>query len=207
MRIAGLVLTVFLAVFATGAAAADAPAIPAPGTTPPPAGPKVLISTDQGDILLQLDAVHAPATVANFLRYAREGHYDGTIVYRVVPGFVIQAGSWEPDLRTRDVHAPIPLESGLANLRGTVAMARGDTPVSATAEFFINLADNPALDRQADDSAGTTGYAVFGQVIQGMDTVDKIAAVPLGDHGPFAGAAPATPIVITHVVVLPDAAP
>ncbi|MEJ0040741.1 MAG: peptidylprolyl isomerase [Rhizomicrobium sp.] len=86
-------------------------------------------------------------------------------------------------------------------------MARGDAPASATAEFFINLADNAALDSQANDTTGATGYAVFGQVVSGMDTVDKIAAVPLGDHGPFAGAAPVTPIVIAHVTVLPDAAP
>jgi len=197
MRIAGLVLTGFFVVFAGRALADDVPV----------AGPKVLISTDQGDILLQLDAVHAPLTVANFLRYAREGHYDGTIFYRVVPGFVIQAGSWEPNLQTRAVHPSIPLEAGQPNLRGTVAMARGDTPASATAEFFINLADNPALDRQANDTANATGYAVFGQVIEGMDAVDKIAAVPLGDHGPFPGAAPVTPIVINHVVVLPDTAP
>jgi len=180
-----------------------------PGSPPPaaPPGPKILISTDMGDIEIQLDAAHAPVTVANFLRYAHEGHYDGTIFYRVVPGFVIQAGSWEPNLQTRAVHPPIPLEAGLPNLRGTVAMARGDAPVSATAEFFINLADNSPLDRQASDTAGTTGYAVFGQVIAGMDTVDKIAAVPVGDHGPFPGAAPVTPIVITHILFLPDTAP
>ncbi len=201
MRIAGFLLTAFLAVFAGGARAADAPMAAAP------AGPKVMISTNMGDITLQLDPVHAPATVANFLRYVHEGHYDGTIFYRVVPGFVIQAGSWEPNLQTRGVHDPIPLEAGLPNLRGAVAMARGDAPASATAEFFIDLVDNAALDRQPSDTANTTGYAVFGQVIAGMDTVDRIAAVPLGDHGPFPGAGPVTPIVISHVVVQPDTAP
>ena len=201
MRIAGIVLTAFVVAFAGAARADDVPPASAPS------GPKVMISTDMGDIELQLDPMHAPATVANFLRYAKEGHYDGTIFYRVVPGFVIQAGSWEPNLQTRGVHEPVALEAGLSNLRGTVAMARGDTPASATAEFFINLADNAALDRQANDTANTTGYAVFGQVIAGMDVVDKIAAVPLGDHGPFPGFAPVTPIVITHIVILPDTAP
>ncbi|MEI9990628.1 MAG: peptidylprolyl isomerase [Rhizomicrobium sp.] len=201
MRFVSLIAAALL--WSGAALAQEAP--PAPAAAP--AGPKVVISTDMGDIVLRLDAVHAPATVANFLRYAQEGHFDGTIVYRVVPGFVIQAGSWEADLQTRPVYPPIPLEAGLPNLRGTVAMARGDTPVSATAEFFINLADNPALDRQPGDTAGTTGYAVFGQVVDGMDVADKIAAVPLGDHGPFAGAAPVTPIVISHVTVVPDTAP
>ena len=201
MRFAGPVLAALVLLFARGAAADEASPPPAPS------GPKVVISTDMGDIEIQLDAVHAPLTVANFLRYAHEGHYDGTIFYRVVAGFVIQAGSWEPNLQTRAVHSPIPLEAGLSNLRGTIAMARGDTPASATAEFFINLVDNPALDRQASDSANTTGYAVFGQVVAGMDVVDKIAAVPVGDHGPFAGAAPVTPVVINHILFLPDTAP
>jgi cyclophilin family peptidyl-prolyl cis-trans isomerase len=174
-----------------------------------PPGPRVLIQTSLGDIVLQLDAAHAPATVANFVTYAREGHFDGTVFYRVVPGFVIQAGSWDAAQQTRAVHPPIPLEAdnGLHNLRGAVAMARGDAPASATAEFFIDLADNTALDHQASDTANTTGYAVFGRVVEGMDTVDKIAAVPLGDNGPFKGAAPATPVTISRVVVLPDTAP
>lgn len=168
-----------------------------------PTGPKVVIATTMGDITLEFDPVHAPATVANFLRYAKEGHFDGTVIYRVVPGFVIQAGSWDADVHTRPVHDPIALESGQPNLRGTVAMARADDPASATAEFFINLADNPALDRSAADagSAATTGYAVFGKVVAGMDVVDKIATVALGDHGPMAGAAPVDPITITKVSV------
>jgi cyclophilin family peptidyl-prolyl cis-trans isomerase len=180
-------------------------------TTPPPAaatGPRVLIATSMGDITLQLDAVHAPVTAANFLRYVKEGHYDGTVVYRVVPGFVIQAGSWDADVHARPVHEPIALEAnnGLGNVRGAVAMARLD-PNSATAEFFIDLADNAALDHQASDTANSTGYAVFAHVVSGMDVVDKIAGVPLGDHGPMPGAAPVDPITITKVTVLPDTAP
>lgn len=166
--------------------------------------PKVLIATSMGDITLQLDRTHAPLTVDNFLRYVNEGHFEGTVVYRVVPGFVIQAGSWDANVQARPAHDPIPLEAnnGLSNVRGSVAMARGDAPASATAEFFIDLADNSALDQQASDTGNTTGYAVFGQVIAGMDVVDRIAAVPLGDHGPMPGAAPIDPIVIRKVSVL-----
>jgi peptidyl-prolyl cis-trans isomerase A (cyclophilin A) len=197
MRPFSCLLALFLAVLPAAAFADGAPV----------AGPKVLIETSLGDIMLQLDPVHAPLTVANFLRYAREGHFDGTVVYRVVPGFVIQAGSWDADVKARPAHDPIPLESGVSNLRGSVAMARADAPDSATAEFFINLADNALLDRHEGDSGPTTGYAVFGQVVSGMDVVDKIAAVPLGDHGPMPGAAPVDPITIMKVTLLPDTAP
>jgi peptidyl-prolyl cis-trans isomerase A (cyclophilin A) len=166
---------------------------------------QVLIQTSMGDITLQLDPVHAPLTVANFESYVKDGHFDGTMIYRVVPGFVIQAGSYDADGGHRTVRKPIPLEAnnGLKNVRGAVAMARGDDPASATAEFFIDLADDPALDPSATDTANTTGYAVFGNVVSGMDVVDKIAAVPLGDNGPMKGAAPVTPIVITKVSLLP----
>lgn len=197
MRIATIFLAAVLSLLPAVALAGDVPV----------SGPKVKIATTLGDITLQLNPVHAPLTVANFLRYAKEGHFDGTVVYRVVPGFVIQAGSWDADVNPRAVHDPIPLEAGVANLRGTVAMARGDTPASATAEFFINLADNAALDRDAADSNGTTGYAVFGNVVAGMDVVDKIAAVPLGDHGPMKGAAPVDPVTILKVSLVADSTP
>jgi len=172
----------------------------------------VLIQTSLGDITVALDRAHAPKTVDNFLRYVSEGHYDGTLVYRVVPGFVIQAGSFDSATNTRPVHDPIPLEAGngLSNQRGTIAMARETDPDSATAEFFINLADNTRLDRLPDDSEGSTGYAVFGHVITGMDVVDKIGAVPLGPGGPMPGAFPVDPVKIEKVTVLatvPAAAP
>jgi cyclophilin family peptidyl-prolyl cis-trans isomerase len=186
-----LLAFVFLAFATATAQAADAP--------------KVLIETSLGDVTLQLDPAHAPATVANFLRYVHAGHFDGTVVYRVVPGFVIQMGSYDADVQARPVEAPVALEAnnGLRNLRGTVAMAREDDTNSATAEFFINLADNPALDHKASDPGNTTGYAVFGQVVAGMDVVDKIAGVALGDHGPMPGAAPVVPVIIRKVSVLP----
>ncbi|HEY0302067.1 MAG TPA: peptidylprolyl isomerase [Rhizomicrobium sp.] len=180
---------------------------PLPVLAENPLGPKVLIATSMGDITLQLDQAHAPQTVANFLRYAKEGHFDGTVVYRVVPGFVIQAGSWTADVTYRPVHDGVPLETGLPNLRGTIAMARGDDPASGTAEFFINLADNGALNADPAAPPNTTGYAVFGSVIGGMDVADKIAAVPLGDNGPMKGAAPVEPITIVKVSVVPDAVP
>jgi cyclophilin family peptidyl-prolyl cis-trans isomerase len=177
--------------------------------SPAPTGPRVLISTTMGDIMLELDPVHAPVTTANFLRYVKERHFDGTVVYRVVPGFVVQAGSFDANVRGRPVHEPIALEAnnGLLNTRGSVAMARGDAPVSATAEFFVDLADNPALDHQPSDTANTTGFAVFGHVVSGMDVVDKIAAVPLGDRGPMPGQAPVDPITITKVTRLQEPAP
>jgi cyclophilin family peptidyl-prolyl cis-trans isomerase len=168
-------------------------------------GPRVLIATSLGDITLQLDPAHAPATVDNFLRYVKDSHYDGTVVYRVVPGFVIQMGSYDADVQVRPVRDPIPLEAnnGLSNARGSAAMAREDDPNTATAEFFINLADNRSLDHRTDDPGNTTGYAVFAKVVAGMDVVDRIAAVALGDHGPMPGAAPVDPVIIRKVTVLP----
>jgi cyclophilin family peptidyl-prolyl cis-trans isomerase len=168
------------------------------------AAPKVLFQTNLGEIIFELDREHAPATVANFLRYVTEGHFDGTVFYRVVPGFVIQAGSFDAEGKPRGVHDPIPLETATtaSNARGTMAMGHGDDPNSARAEFFINLVDNKAIDRQPDDFDNKTGYAVFGHVASGMDVVDAIAALPLGGVGPFPGAAPLTPAVIQKASVL-----
>jgi len=165
---------------------------------------KVVMETSSGAITIELDESHAPKTVQNFLRYVAEHHFDGTVVYRVVPGFVIQAGSYEADGRSREVHDPIPLEAnnGLSNLRGTLAMARTD-PDTATAEFFINLADNHDLDHHANDSGNSTGYAVFGRVVSGMEVVDRIAAVPVGGVGPFPSQAPIKPITILRISVAP----
>ena len=168
----------------------------------------VLIQTSLGDITVELDHARAPKTVDNFLRYVSEGHYDGTLVYRVAPHFVIQAGSYDPaTTNMRPAHDPIPLEAGngLSNVRGTIAMARETEPNTATAEFFINLVDNTRLDRQPDDADGTTGYAVFGHVITGMDIVDRIGSVPLAPGGPMPGAFPAEPVKIVKVSVIPAA--
>lgn len=169
--------------------------------TPPP---RATIETSLGNIVVELDPEHTPATVANFIRYAKEGHFDGTVFYRVVPGFVIQAGSYDAEGKSHPIHEAIPLETANAasNLRGTITMARADEPNSAMAEFFINLADNPGLDRMPDDHDNKTGYATFGHVVEGMDVVDKIAMVPLmGGVGPFPDAAPAMPVTILKVTV------
>jgi cyclophilin family peptidyl-prolyl cis-trans isomerase len=167
------------------------------------------IQTSLGTITVSLDAAHAPRTVANFVRYAHEGHFDGTVIYRVVPGFVIQMGSYDVKGSAKATHDPIVLETatGLTNARGTLSMARSD-PNSATAEFFINLSDNASLDPTSGAPPNTTGYAVFGHVTGGMDVVDKIAAVPLGGTaGPFPPeASPLEPVTITKVTVT-DTAP
>jgi len=169
------------------------------------AAPKVVFETSMGNFVLELDREHAPATVENFLRYVREGHFEGTVFYRVVPGFIIQAGSFGADGKPRGVHDPIPLETANTppNSRGAITMAHGDDPNSARAEFFINLADNTSLDRLPDDLENKTGFSAFGRVIEGMEIVDAIAMAPLnGGVGPFPDAAPMTPIVIQKVDIL-----
>ncbi len=143
---------------------------------------KVKLSTSMGDIVLQLDAQKAPMTVANFVEYVKAGQYNGTVFHRVIDGFMVQGGGMTPDLQEKPVRAPIKLEAknGLSNVRGSVAMARTGIPDSATAQFFINLGDNLRLD--AANAADGNGYAVFGQVIEGMDVVDKIKTVPVGNR-------------------------
>jgi peptidyl-prolyl cis-trans isomerase A (cyclophilin A) len=158
---------------------------------------KVRLATSAGDIVLELNADKAPKSVANFVQYVNAGHYDGTIFHRVIENFMIQGGGFTPDGAQRPVRAPIALEAGngLSNLRGTLAMARTAVPDSATAQFFINVVDNPRLD-----TAGG-GYAVFGKVVTGMDIVDKIKGVATANRGgPFQDR-PVTDVVITKATV------
>ena len=161
---------------------------------------KVRLDTSMGEIVMQLDAAKAPKSVANFLEYAKAGHFDGTIFHRVIPNFMIQGGGFDAEMNQKPVRAPIPLESknGLTNLRGSVAMARTNVPDSATAQFFINLKDNAFLD--SANSPDGTGYAVFGKVVSGMDVVDKIWAVPTGNKGPHQNV-PVTPVMIRKASV------
>ncbi len=170
------------------------------GATAPAWAQKVRLSTSRGDIVLQLDAQRAPKTVANFIQYVKSGHYDGTIFHRVIDGFMIQGGGMDAKLREKPTAAPIPLEArnGLANVRGSVAMARTADPNSATAQFFINVRDNPFLD--AANARDGNGYAVFGRVVQGMDVVDKIRGVPTGNVGPYQNV-PLEPITINQATV------
>jgi peptidyl-prolyl cis-trans isomerase A (cyclophilin A) len=144
---------------------------------------KVKLDTSEGVIVLELDRERAPRTVDNFLAYVSAKHYDGVIFHRVIENFMLQTGGYKADLSEKPTRPPIPLESrnGLSNLRGTVAMARTNNPNSATAQFFINLNDNAFLD-QANARDGE-GYAVFGKVIDGLEVVDKIRAVPTQASG------------------------
>ena len=145
--------------------------------------PTVLLETTSGDILIELFPDKAPDTVANFLQYVDDGFYANTIFHRVIPGFMIQGGGLGPRMDEKATRAPIKNEAdnGLSNDRGTIAMARTMDPHSATAQFFINVADNDFLNY----SAGNAGYAVFGRVVKGSDVVDAIAAARTGRRGWF----------------------
>ncbi|HLO94032.1 MAG TPA: peptidylprolyl isomerase [Burkholderiaceae bacterium] len=160
----------------------------------------VKLATSQGDIRVELDAEKAPKTVANFLQYVKAGHYNGVIFHRVIDGFMIQTGGFTDKLVQKPTRPAIPLEdkSGLKNERGTLSMARTAFPDSATAQFFINVADNAGLD--AENARDGRGYAVFGRVIEGMEVVDKIRAAPIAAQGMFQHL-PTTPIFINKATV------
>ena len=149
-----------------------------PATPANPANPIVVLETTMGDIVIELRQDRAPASVQNFLAYAKSGHYDGTIFHRVLRGFMIQAGGYTPDLEAKPTRPPVRNEAanGLRNVRGTVALARSSAIRSATAEFFINVEDNSQLNHRGI-LPSDYGYAVFGRVLEGMDVVDKIAGV------------------------------
>jgi peptidyl-prolyl cis-trans isomerase A (cyclophilin A) len=188
IRILALVFGPLLAVASVGAGAQ-------------PAAPRVVLSTSEGDITLELNAAKAPKTVENFLAYVKSGHYDGTIFHRVIDGFMIQGGGFTPDMKQKPTKAPIALESrnGLKNERGTIAMARTSVPDSATSQFFINVVDNPRLDYPNPDGHG---YAVFGRVVAGMDVVDRIRAVPTTSVAGHQNV-PAKPVLIRSARIAP----
>lgn len=152
--------------------------------------PRVLLKTNMGDIVLELNPEKAPVSVDNFLKYVKKGQYNGTVFHRVINGFMVQGGGYDQNMREKPTDAPIQNEAknGLKNEVYTVAMARTMAPHSATAQFFINVANNRFLDYPGQDG---WGYAVFGKVVQGADVVDKIKQVRTG-----AGDVPATPVVI-----------
>ena len=162
----------------------------------------VKMDTNHGTIMLELDAENAPNTVANFLTYAKEGFYDGTIFHRVISNFMIQGGGFTEDMNQKTTHDPIQNEAnnGLKNDNGAIAMARTGDPHSATAQFFINVKDNDFLNFSSETPQGW-GYAVFGKVIEGMDVVEKIKAVPTTTKGPYQDV-PSETVVIEKVTVV-----
>jgi cyclophilin family peptidyl-prolyl cis-trans isomerase len=162
----------------------------------------VMISTSKGNITVELLPAKAPETVANFLRYVDEGFYNGTIFHRVISGFMIQGGGYDQDYTKKQTHDPVinEADNGLSNVRGTIAMARTGDPHSATAQFFINHTDNPALDHR-NKGAGW-GYAVFGKVTGGMEVVDRIASVETGPGGPFRQDAPREMVIIEKISLI-----
>jgi peptidyl-prolyl cis-trans isomerase A (cyclophilin A)/peptidyl-prolyl cis-trans isomerase B (cyclophilin B) len=172
------------------------------------AGPRVALHTNMGDIVLELYPEKSPHTVENFLTYAREGFYNGTVFHRVIDDLLIQGGGYTVDLQKKPAHPPILNEAnnGLSNQRGTIVAARGHVPASATSEFFINLVDNPRFDYVSEANDYTWGYAVFGKVVSGMNVVDKIRAVKTHPQGKFSSDVPVTPVVIDRVEILPAAA-
>lgn len=160
---------------------------------------RVTLSTSAGDIRLELYPDHAPKTVANFVQYVKDRHYDGTVFHRVINGFMVQGGGFDASYAQKTTRAPVPHEGrealasgGLRNTVGTIAMARTNDPQSATAQFFINVKDNAFLD----PSAQSWGYTVFGKVVAGMDVVNAIKSAPTGPGGPFPSDVPKTPIIL-----------
>ncbi len=166
------------------------------------ANPQVELRTSMGSIVLELDPEKAPQTVDNFLQYVKTGQYDGTIFHRVIPGFMIQGGGMTPDMREKPTRGAIKNEAsnGLRNTVGTVAMARTGDPHSATAQFFINVADNGFLDFRGPTQQGY-GYAVFGKVVKGMDVVNRIVQVPTGTKPPH-GDVPLKPVMIERAQIV-----
>ena len=165
---------------------------------------KVLIKTSLGDMEAELYADKAPKTVANFVQYVHDKHYDGLIFHRVIPGFMVQGGGYDVQYKEKKTRAPVAhegrqaLAAGLKNTVGTLAMARTNDPQSATAQFFINVVDNAFLD----PSFQSFGYTVFGKVTSGMDVLQKIRTTPTGSGGPFSSDVPRTPVLIQSITLL-----
>lgn len=176
----------FLASFAAGAA-----------------NPQVELKTSLGAIVVELDAGKAPLTVENFLQYVKDGHYDGTVFHRVIPGFMVQGGGFTADFKEKPTRAPVRNEAGngLRNATGTLAMARRPDPHSATAQFFINVSDNNSLNFRFPTPEGY-GYTVFGKVVKGMDVVEKIVKVPTGPGPAPHRDVPVKPVVIDSARLL-----
>lgn len=173
---------------------------PAAPETPTTENPVVILHTNFGPITVELFEQDAPKSVANFLHYAREGHYNGTLFHRVIDNFMVQGGGFDADFNQKPVAEPIENEAdnGLENSRGTLALARTNDPHSATSQFFINVVDNTFLNHRNKMSGQTWGYAVFGQVTEGMDVVDRIKVVETTSRGMHRDV-PAEPVILERV--------
>jgi peptidyl-prolyl cis-trans isomerase A (cyclophilin A) len=201
-RLASALLVLGALLVTSAAPAADQP--PAQSAQPAQPAQQVRVSTTMGDFVIELMPDRAPLTVANFVRYVKEGYYSGTLIHRVVANFVIQGGGHSAsDLKLKPVHDPVNNESGsgLQNKRGTVGLARGESAHSGNAQFYVNLVDNPDLDPLPT----RWGYAVFGRIVQGMDVVDRIGVTPTGSSGPFKSDTPLKPVIINKVELLDGA--
>jgi cyclophilin family peptidyl-prolyl cis-trans isomerase len=190
----GIALRKLLALFVLAALGTDAALA---------ADPRVELKTNRGSIVIELNQAKAPKTVANFLQYVKDGHYNGTVFHRVIDGFMIQGGGFDRDMREKSTRAPVENEAanGLKNDYGTIAMARTPNPHSASAQFFINVKNNDFLNYREPTPQGY-GYTVFGKVVAGMDIVDRIAKVPTGNAGPHQNV-PREPVVIESAAILP----
>jgi len=185
-----------------GVAQAQSNSQPKTGKPSMTTSPRVKLTTNHGDIVIELDSVKAPKTSANFLNYVRDGFYDNTIFHRVIDGFMVQGGGFEPGMKQKATGASVENEAnnGLKNDKYTIAMARTNDPHSATAQFFLNVANNEFLNHTAPTAQGW-GYAVFGKVVQGQDVVDKIKGVKTGNAG-FHQNVPSTDVVIERATIL-----
>ena len=176
-----------------------------PGAPAAVAGPRVALETSMGRVVVELYPEKAPRTVANFLAYVRDGHYNGTVFHRVIADLLVQGGAFTPDLEQKPERAAIPNEAnnGLSNLRGTISAARrpGDKD-SARAQFFFNTVDNRQFDYRGDATPQLTGYCVFGRVVEGMDVIDKLRLVPTAARPPLASDVPVTPVLVERAVLL-----
>jgi cyclophilin family peptidyl-prolyl cis-trans isomerase len=180
-------------------------ALAMPTATTPGNGPRVALETSMGRVVIELYPEKAPRTVANFLSYVRDGHYNGTVFHRVIADLLIQGGAFTPDLEQKPERAPIANEAnnGLSNLRGTLSAARRSSEKdSARAQFFINTVDNKQLDYRGDATTATTGFCVFGRVVEGMEVIDKIRLVPTAPRKPFPADVPLTPVLIERASVI-----
>jgi peptidyl-prolyl cis-trans isomerase B (cyclophilin B) len=199
-----LAMTFLLAAFTTGfnSALAQSTSQTKQDNSSMSTSPRVKLSTSAGDIVIELDAVKAPKTSENFVTYVRDGFYDNTVFHRVIDGFMIQGGGFEPGMKQKPTRDSIENEAnnGLKNDKYTIAMARTNDPHSATAQFFINVANNDFLNHTAPTSQGW-GYAVFGKVVEGQDVVDKIRGVKTGNAG-FHQNVPVQDVIIEKATIV-----